>query len=213
MQYTECRASRSRTRFSSLIFHVSIHLSGVALLACPFREQASLAEHWGGLLVFISSFLVKRLIATTTEDWDKDGGSGGCVGGRRGQNLPVNLWHYRFMTCGTDVFREESGEWMHSLSHLVMRPGCDFSGVRGHRGWTQPANLLSAVLLEEISLISWCNKCLTHRLNNRSVYLGVLGTNLDVFMTQSWPVLHMRSEFVCIWGQSLSACEVRVCLN
>lgn len=78
-------------------------------------------------------------------------------------------------------------------------------------GWTQPANLLSAVLLEEISLISWCNKCLTHRLNDRSVYLGVLGTNLDVFTTQSWPVLHMRSEFVCIWGQSLSKLDELNC--
>lgn len=165
MRHTECAVLRNGAPSSSCGFWFCMLASVLAMLLCfdvglSNQRAASLAKHPGRLSAFISSSLVKRLpqsyVVVAVKDWR-------CVleagEDKRGRLLPVSLWHPRFMTCGTDVFREESSAtaegWMHSLWLLLMRPGCDFSRVRGHRGWTQPVNLLSAVLLEEISLVSW----------------------------------------------------------
>lgn len=134
---------------ASLCFDVSSSIQGAA----------SLAARRAGLSAFISGSLIKQLTATTTEDWDKDWrGALGAGEDKRCRHLPVNLWQHRFMTCGTDVFRVESSATAEEKMQFV--PPLDearvwFSGVRGPRGWTQPATLLSAGLLEEISLISW----------------------------------------------------------
>lgn len=120
-------------------------------------------EGWGSLLVLSSRSLIKCLTATTTEDWVK-GGGWRAREDKRCRDLRAG--------CGTGVLalrplRIESASSGHVFhggkkDALFVSLGDEarvwFSRVRGHRGWTQPTNLLS-VLLEEISLISRTTMC------------------------------------------------------